>query len=369
MTIRFGLLLAVMLGGHAAVAESLRLTLPPAIYAAPGVEMSVHFANTVLLAPGEEESITFRCECPVGRVDDWRWRLNATDAQTGSHPFRLTALDREGKPLAVAESRVMVGSVRAGSGREIKLLLIGDSLTHASRYPNALARLLSAPGNPEWRMLGTHRPAAAVEGVAHEGYGGWTWNRFRTRFIPDRPEPGKTNSSPFLFAGPEGTGRLDFVRYFRERCAGERPDFVIIMLGINDCFGARPDSPESIDPTVDRMFREADAFLAALRAAAPGAEIGICLVPPGNVRDAAFSANYKGRYSRWGWRRIQHRLVERQVGHFGGREAERLHLVPTQLNLDADAGYPVNNGVHPNDLGYGQIGATLHAWLKVLWSE
>ncbi|NQT15406.1 MAG: hypothetical protein HQ582_21800, partial [Planctomycetes bacterium] len=43
---------------------------------------------------------------------------------------------------------------------------------------------------------------------------------------------------------------------------------------------------------------------------------------------------------------------------------EHLFIVPTQLNLDPEAGYPTNNGVHPNTFGYNQIGASIYAWLK-----
>ncbi|MBM4081059.1 MAG: hypothetical protein FJ278_15255, partial [Planctomycetes bacterium] len=75
-------------------------------------------------------------------------------------------------------------------------------------------------------------------------------------------------------------------------------------------------------------------------------------------------ANYKGRYHRWGWKRIQHRLVQRQIERFNGREKENLFLVPTELNLDPVDGYPVDNGVHPNVTGYKQIGASIYAWLK-----
>jgi len=341
-----------------------RLTLPPEIYAVPGVEMNVYFANTALIEPGTETNYRFRCECPVGSSDAIRWRLNATAGQVGVHPFRLSVLDKNGKTLQSASARVVVSPSTSGQGRSIRLLIIGDSLTHASHYPNEIARLLRQPGNPKWRMLGTHRPRAAEEGVAHEGYGGWTWARFRTRFEPTRPYPGKTNSSPFVFPDSENPkrGKLDVARYFETHCEGARPDFIIIMLGINDCFSARPDSPETIDPKIDAMFREAELLLKEFAAAAPKAQIGICLTTPGNARDEAFEANYKGRYPRWGWRRIQHRLVERQIRHFSGQP--RLHLIPTQLNLDTLDGYPPNNAVHPNVAGYRQIGATIYAWLK-----
>ena len=42
----------------------------------------------------------------------------------------------------------------------------------------------------------------------------------------------------------------------------------------------------------------------------------------------------------------------------------RIYVVPTHLNLDPIDGYPDNNGVHPNAVGYQQIGTSLYCWLK-----
>ena len=39
-------------------------------------------------------------------------------------------------------------------------------------------------------------------------------------------------------------------------------------------------------------------------------------------------------------------------------------LVPTEINLDPVAGYPDNNGVHPNGVGYAQIGVSFYSWMK-----
>ena len=88
------------------------------------------------------------------------------------------------------------------------------------------------------------------------------------------------------------------------------------------------------------------------------------MTTPGNSRQEAFFANYKDRYSRWGWKKIQHRLVQRQIEKYAGCEKENLFLVPTELNLDIVNGYPVNNGVHPNNIGYQQIGVSIYSWLK-----
>jgi lysophospholipase L1-like esterase len=112
------------------------------------------------------------------------------------------------------------------------------------------------------------------------------------------------------------------------------------------------------------MFKSADMLIAAFRKSAPKAELGICLTTPPNARESGFEANYHGVLHRWGCKRIQHCLIHREMEHFGGRQAERIFIIPTELNLDPVGGYPVNNGVHPNQVGYQQIGASIFAWLK-----
>lgn len=342
--------------------RGLRLTLPPVIHAVPGVELNLHFANTVLAPAGAPE---FTVRCDVGRALSNRWTLTATPAQAGDHPLHLRVTDPATRGTEEARTVVRVVPPDAGKGRDIALLIVGDSLTHASAYPNELARLLSQPGNPQWRMLGTHRPAGAATNVAHEGYGGWTWNRFNTLFNPARPQPGYTNSSPFVAAtGPQGQPRLDVAQFIAKHCGGRAPDYVTFLLGINDCFRLKADNPAAVDEGITQMLKEADRLLAAFRLAAPRAELGVGLTTPGNARDGAFEANYKGAYSRANWRAVQHRLVERQLEHFRNREAEGIFIVPTELNLDIVAGYPENNAVHPNAEGYRQIGASFYAWLK-----
>lgn len=341
----------------------LRLTLPPTVYAVPGVPMNLHFANVVLAAP--EAVPSFAVECGVGLSLSNRWTLTATAAQVGRHPLTLRASPAAGGVPEHAQTVVQVVPADAGKGRDIALLIVGDSLTHASAYPNELARLLSLPGNPQWRMLGTHRPASAATNVAHEGYGGWTWSRFNTLFNPERPMPGYTNSSPFVAAtGPQGKPQLDVAGYFARHCGGRAPDYVTFLLGINDCFRLKADDPVALDAGITQMLQQADLLLAAFRQAAPKAELGVGLTTPGNMRDGAFVANYKQQYSRANWRAVQHRLVERELSHFGGREAEGIFIVPTELNLDIVGGYPENNAVHPNATGYQQIGASYYSWLK-----
>lgn len=359
--------LACWLPLPAGAAGPLELTLPPTLYAVAGTPMSLYFDNIVLTETPEQ--YRFEVKCAIGANEARRWTVTPGDRNTGDHPMEITIKDAKGKVVESGKMMLRVAPANAGANRSLRLLVVGDSLTAATAYPNEIARLLSEPGNPKWTMLGTSRPASAKPGVGHEGYGGWRWDTFLTKWAPQPAgvaagplAPRAT--SPFLFAGADGKGVLDLPRYFREHCDNKPPEVVTFLLGINDCFGANPEDKAAMDKTIDAVLDSADKLLAAFRAAAPKAVLAVGLTTPPNARESGFEANYKGKYHRWGWKRIQHRLVQRMMERLGNKQRDNIHLVPTELNIDPVDGYPDNNGVHPNAVGYAQIGASFHAWLK-----
>ncbi len=360
--------LALLTAG-AAVADSpalssARLTLPREVVAVAGLETAVYFDNIVLMEqPGKYR---FQVDCDLGEVDSKRWSCRPSEGDLGTHRLTLTVRDASGTVLESQSTNLRVLPAAFQADSRFQLLIVGDSLTHATAYPNEIARLFADPANPTCRMLGTHQPASAKPGVAHEGYGGWTWQRFVTRYEPEPDGTHRKRSSPFVFLDDQSKPQLDVSRYIREACGGTPPDIVVFMLGINDCFSADPDSIDAIDQRIDTMFGYADTLLDAFGRAAPQARLGICLTTPPNARQEAFEANYQDRYRRWGWKRIQHRLVERQLEHYADRAADRLFVIPTHLNLDPVDGYPANNGVHPNAAGYRQIGQTIFASLAAV---
>jgi lysophospholipase L1-like esterase len=346
---------------------SLRLSLPADLYAVAGEAWQLLPANALLAErPGD---VTFDFDCPVGRRDGDRWRIAPGEAAPGSYPLRLRVLDSAKRTVGEAASTLHVSPSQAGASQNAcTVLVVGDSLTAGGVYADELARLFALPGNPTLQMLGTqHRKpvSSTLNHVAHEGFGGWTWKSFLTRYDQGEPEAGKTNKSPFLFpTGEPPVPRLDLERYFKERCGGRVPDFITVLLGINDCFRLKAEQPTALDQEITGMLFHAENLIAEFRKAAPRAVIGICLVPPPNDREGAFTANYKELYPRWNWKQIQHRLVERQQRHFLGREKENLETVPVGFGLDTWNGYPEGNAVHPNEMGYRQIGASIYAWLK-----
>ena len=346
---------------------ALQLTLPPTWYGVPGTPVSLYYDNVVLTETPEQYRFEIRCD--IGTSEERRWTVTPEEKDTGDHSMEVIVKNSQGQVLERAKTTLRIAPKDAGAGRALKLLIVGDSLTAATAYPNEIARLLSVEGNPKWTMLSDNRPASAAAGVAHEGYGGWTWASFLTKYepMPERTPDGKgwkKRSSPFVFIDANGKPSLDIPRYLREVCGGQSPDVVTFLLGINDCFGAKVDDPAAMNKTIDGALDNAEKLIAAFQAASPQTVFAVGLTTPPNAREEGFEANYKGKYHRWGWKRIQHRLVQRMLERMGGREKENIHLVPTELNLDPVDGYPVNNGVHPNAVGYAQVGTSFYAWLK-----
>jgi lysophospholipase L1-like esterase len=347
------------------LADDFQLTLPPVVYATPDVPMSIYHDNIVLTETPQDYRFEFTCK--LGTNEARRWTITPTDGDVGDHPIAITVKDASGKVLEHGQTTLHVSPRQAGADKSLRLLIIGDSLTNATVYPNEIARLLAAPGNPKFTLLGTHKPASAKPGVMHEGYGGWKWADFLTKYTA--PTPGATAgplarkaTSPFVFSAADGkTGVFDLNRYFAEHCDNQPPDVVTFLLGINDCFGADPTKP---DAKINEVLDNADKLLAEFHKAAPKAILAVGLTTPPNARQEGFIANYKDKYPRWGWKRIQHRIVQLMLKRLSSREQEGIHLVPTELNLDPFDGYPVNNGVHPNATGYAQIGASFYSWMK-----
>ncbi len=340
---------------------SLALTLPPDWYVVAGVEMSLYYGNIVCTQ--SLDKYRFKVKCKIGKAEANRYVINAREKDVGRYSLKVTVNPvNGGKTLARARMTLHVISAKAGTNKKIRLLIVGDSLTAASKYPGRIAGLLKRNNNPQWKMLGRVKKA---DGVRHEGFGGWTWKAFISKYVAGKPGPGKKASSPFVY-NIDGRVKLDVAKYIADNCDGTPPDVVTFLLGINDCFGAsaKADDLKAVDARIDAMFKNAEILLAEFRRAAPRAILGICLTTPPNSRESAFVANYKGKYHQWGWKRVQHRLVQRMLKHFGGRTSEKIYIIPTQLNIDPVKGFPENNAVHPNACGYDQIGSSVYAWLK-----
>ena len=349
------------------------LTLPPVLYAVPGQETNVYFDNTVLVI--NPANLVFDVICSRGTQQRERWSYTPDEGDVGEHVFTLSVYD-DGNEL-LARSSTVLRVVPPGAAAQLKILMIGDSLTHASAYPAHVLAGAAKDEGMDLTLLGTHTPREGQPEVRHEGYGGWTAGSFVRRYSAEAWAGGRRAGSPFLFVGQDGKPALDLARYYRENCNGSAPDVVTIFLGPNDIFGAGEETKEAAIATSLANF---DILIEAIRQANPKTVIGLLLPAPPAATQDAFGTNYACGQTRWQCKRNQHRMVQHMIDRYAGREGEHLYLLPTSVSLDPVNGFPsrtakanahsaadlvrLSNGLHPAESGYRQIGDTVYAWLK-----
>jgi hypothetical protein len=363
------------------IQNRVRLVLPQVIYAVPGIEMNVYYDNVVLVL--NTASYAFDVNCPKGVQLHERWSYMPEDKDVGEYPFALDVRDENNHLVASARSKVLVVPKDAGHGKEITVLCVGASWTDYSVYPQHLFDLFDREGNPKLTMIGSRGPdnKPPAGKIKHEGYSGWTAEAFATIWGPKSRlgylKSGETGS-PFLYQDADGKPKLDFAQYCKQFSEGKAPDFVTINLGPNETFSA---TDENIDGRIDTMLKYYDTLIEMFHRFDKNIKIGASLVPPPSVSQDGFR-NYigAGKQTRWQYRRNQHRIVERMLKHYGGRENEHIYLMPLYINLDCVSHYPtwvsprnaqspekvtrVNNGTHPSPEGYRQFGDTIYCWMK-----
>jgi lysophospholipase L1-like esterase len=369
-----------------ALAGKLRLVLPPVIYAAHDVECNLYFDNAVLTK--NVENYAFDVKCDLGRQMSERWTVTPRDGDAGDHPIVVEVRDKANDVVARGESIVRVTLPPKKAARPTTLLIVGDSLTEASIYPQQIVDLAKSGGVHWLELIGTRGPKnmPPTGDVKHEGYSGWTANAF-TLFSGPLERSGYykrgATGSPFIFESAAGEKSLDFGRYCDDVNDGKCPDLVTIGLGTNDVFGA---NDGNIEVELGKMFECYDAIVTSMRKSCPQTRIGVQLTMPPSTSEDGFR-NYRGagKQTRAQYRRNQHRLVEQLLAQYGGRESEGIYVIPTYLNLDAANNFPtgperknartreviirVKDGVHPAPAGYKQIGDAIYAWVVAMSQE
>ena len=358
--------------------DNVKLLIPEKIYAVPGVETNVYFNNVVTVI--NPANYVFDVDCAKGRNDLKRWRFTPEKGDTGSYKWSIKVIDMNGV-VASAESELIVLPFDAGAKKNLNLFMVGASQTSAGHYADRVVELLSKPGNPEFKTIGSKGRIGR-----HEGYGGWHWGSFLTRWgytnskemdgmHPDRPVG---FNSPFLFPDKNGKGVFDLQKYFDKHNGGKIPDIVTFQLGLNDLFWAQDHNIEKI---TQKSIGNMELLIGEFRKLKPAPEILIFQHIPGANQDA-FGNNYQCKLTVWQYRKnldFYNRALLKK-----GKEL-KIHVVPIYMNIDTEnnmkfleqpvnEGNPqkimrANNGVHPAKAGYRQMGDTLYCWIKAVLNK
>ena len=370
--------LLVLLAGVLSAAEDVRLLVPEKIYAVPGVEMNVYFNNIVTVV--NPANYVFDVDCAKGRNDLKRWRFTPQKEDVGTWKWKIRVIGEDGV-VAEGESEVVVVPEDAGKGSTFSLLIVGASQTGAGHYPNRVAELMKQPGNPGFTSVGTRGKGPG----RHEGYGGWRWDSFLTRWgytgkskndgmHPNRPVG---FNSPFLFE-KDGKGVFDLNEYFKRNNGGKVPDAVSFQLGLNDFFLA---TDETIAEVTKKSIANMEKLIAEFRKLKPAPEIFVFQHIPGAGQDG-FGKSYSCGRTSWQYRK--------NLDHYNRallQKSKELKfiIVPVYINIDTENNYPwqeqplngenpakvqrQNNGVHPAKPGYYQMGDVLYCRLKAWLAE
>ena len=252
--------LAVVSEGVGTVRNEVSLQLPPAIYAVPGVECNVYFDNIVLVINPANYVFDVTCRKGENRQDCWSYIPKPEDV--GTYDWFVKVIDMQGT-VAEGSMKLVVVPAEAGEGREISMVLFGDSLTDASCYPVRLHTQFQKPGNPRILMGGTNGPGnvPGAKGVAYEGWGGWTWDNFVSKKEPspvENPMP-RHKASP-LFFERNGEKFLDAEAYFETFNYGRKPDFITFQLGVNDIFYT---DDAHLQETIKAILESADKLISS----------------------------------------------------------------------------------------------------------
>lgn len=359
----------------AALATQGGLVLPKQAFAQAGARVEWYLRAIVPVYDPEVFRYHLAGTCDFVTLERRRVVLNPPLEKRGTCVVELAVLSAADEPLTRAQVEVLIVPPNAGAKQRFQMLLVGDSLGHQSRFPNELALLFQAPGNPKIEFVGTHHPPGAL--VSHEQYGGWRFRYFTTLVDVDVKNY-HTTRSPFVFKGASGTAQVDVARYLKESVGGARPRNVHIQLGINDAFALDPDDA-GVEKALAEIIHQADTLIEAIHAALPAGVITVGSVIQANMSDRAFIESYHDYpklHSEWRWRRVQMMLARRMVERFQGRQAEQILLVPTHMLVDPLDGYhahmwtpegvqdSLSNAVHPSHVGDRQLAAGIYAVIK-----
>ncbi|MBR2373754.1 MAG: SGNH/GDSL hydrolase family protein [Lentisphaeria bacterium] len=377
----------------------LKMALPEVIYAVPGIETNIYFENVIDSAT--PEAYVFEVRCKAGAQKQYRWHWTPDEKDAGkTFDFELRLFNDLGLVLS-GKSKIVVARKAPDMKKKITLALLAASGAN-SGYPGHLLKVMREAGFSGYTPVGSHSGAGkkvVPGGVAHDGYGGFAWNTFLTRWVfseeemkgvQDKAEIAQMKalsvkkiplSNVYRYRSPllsikGGKKVLDIPAWLKKINNGKAPDFIIIQLGGNDVFGCRP---EGLDSTIVKVMANARTLLAALRKHAPDAIIGVATNPCGCGQDG-FGVNYGCSQSKYQYRRNIQRYNREIIQLVKKSGDPNIRIIPLHQSIDPRNSYIYawpqvharskrklridNNALHPPAEGGAQLGDAIYCWLR-----
>jgi lysophospholipase L1-like esterase len=286
--------------------------------------------------------VTYTCD--IGTQSGNNLVLNPVAGDIGDHSLTIVIKDGGYTITTQTITLKVIGEAPFGTKN---ILMIGDSLM-VSGCGNYHTQIDSILDSCAFTFIGTKGTT-----TKHEGIAGYTWGMFANN------SGSPTFPSPFFKAGV-----LDIAAYFTDNSLAD-PDYVYIMLGVNDTFGQSyytnyPLTDGEITTILNNAKTLIDGFLAY------NASLKIILGVPTltGIRSTAWNIDYPTYPPPAQDRYIEnmHKYQKAFIEEFaGGTYDDRVDCEYSWIGLNRDTGYndTANGGVHPNTTGYTMLGSTM----------
>lgn len=329
---------------------------PPYIFAVEGRECNVYFDNLHVSSPVDyNHEVTTTSS--VGKQENERFTWIPSAAMTVGTIVVDVYHPRSGVKVNTKTAQLRAAAASAGTGVTRKLIVVGDSLVNAGVITQTLLDISGGDA--------MHVTSLGTQGTGpnnHEGRSGWTINRY------------VTTGSPFYISGT-----VNFPQYLTNNSIAV-PDWVIVALGINDCFSQTNDA--ACSALADTELAKLDTLITSIKAAGAGVKVGVVIPSPPSFYADAFGDDYATGQTRWRFKRNILIWARQLCARYTGQEESRIYLIPSNTALDTVNNMSVsssapansrstvnvvrqNNGVHPGTTGYQQIADAIWAFIKV----
>ena len=335
-----------------------------------GDTFQLFYTGTVKAFNIENEGV--RVVCSVGSQMPRYFEYTPTEEDAGkSYKLTITTRRFDGSVISEGETMLHVHPklTNMTTPSHLNMLIFGDSLTSGGRWPGeGLRRIYGTDMSVKPQSLGVTNTCttygtknALINGysVYHEGYGGWTWDRF-LKLDAENP-----------FYNPDN-GSVDF-KYHAAKYNNRGADVIAVLLTGNGAGVAKDFNHQA---RIDKHMASAATMLRKIHSDFPNAKI-ICLGQLVCNNKGGMGTNYgaTGTYSDpyatlfylFDFSKSLEQLVTNE------EFSEYCYYVDNKAQFDVDYNLPYKNepvnsrndsvtevegtnGLHPTNAGYHQIG-------------
>lgn len=316
----------------ASTSETIDINLPSKVYTTIGKTLTIYTQNLI-----KKDLKHYNFNYNRGT----QLSTSYVEKYTSNSDLKLDVYNLDGDIIKSKTVTVIASNQRT---TPIKTILIGDSTVNSENDVNGvLGRSMKSELGDNLVLLGTRGTAP----YNHEGRSGWTFASYRL------PSQGNITNA---FYNPT---KKDFdFQYYLTNNSIEKPDVVIIQLGINDVFTYS--SEGAVLDSLVKIKADLKFIKDSIKSVDSNIKVAYNLPTPPTSNVDQFARNYPNtNYTQWRSRLNNNLLVKHMIEEFDNTDIDLL-----AINASLDTVNNIRDGVHPKNEGYAQIAETLCAYLN-----